>query len=33
LTKACSPVSAIVVYPSDALRDGSRVEVLRKGQR
>jgi HlyD family secretion protein len=27
------PGERVVVYPSDALRDGSRVEVLRKGQR
>ena len=27
------PGERVVVYPSDALRDGSKVEVVRKGRR
>jgi HlyD family secretion protein len=27
------PGEQVVVYPSDALRDGARVEVVRSGQR
>ena len=31
--KALQPGERVVVYPSDALRDGARVALTRKGQR
>jgi HlyD family secretion protein len=33
IEEGLQPGERVVVYPSDALRDGSRVEVVRTGQR